>query len=629
MHSKKINLFSFGFTKAVFIIIIFLSSVQVFSIVDEKQNILLIHSYHRGYIWSDKVNEGILNHFQERDIPVEFYIEYMDTLRMNNVVLELAYNQYIEEKYKGRDIDLIISVDQEAFNFIKDVRNDVFGDIPFIFCGIQEFQPEMLNGLKNATGVSKNVDVIGTIELMFELNSNIEEIFIISDNSPFSKQVLERIDEIKENLFTEVEFNNLRDKSLKEIVDYISEADKNSAGLYVSYYFNPEGIYYQSEEIINMLSQVKRAPVFGLLDYYIEQGLVGGKVACGEIHGSKVAEIAIEIIGGKSPDDIPVVYDLPYSKVFNYDVLQELNLSVGTVPSDSDILGEPDNFFYLYRKRIIATLLFLFLQTVIIVYLFINIKKRKKAEKEIKKFNVTLEDRIKERTLQLEIINNELESFVYAVSHDLRSPLGLIIGYGNMLLEEMKKREDEKGVKFLNNIVKAAERMNELTRDLMKLAQLNQQQIEFEEFNLSEVVFEILDNLKRHEPDRNIKIKVQKNLFVKADKSLMKTVMENLLQNAYKYTGEEEEAEIEFGESLWKNVSGENEKVFYVKDNGVGFDMKNCDKIFEVFTRLKNSKKFKGTGIGLATVKRIIDRHNGKIWVEAKENIGCIFYFKI
>jgi PAS domain S-box-containing protein len=251
-----------------------------------------------------------------------------------------------------------------------------------------------------------------------------------------------------------------------------------------------------------------------------------------------------------------------------------------------------------------------------------QLKKREEAEEMLRQLNADLESQVRSRTSQLEAANAELESFSYSVSHDLRAPLRSIDGFSDIISHKYGEMLDDTGRDYLGRVRRASRRMGELIEDLLELSRVGRTEIRKEEVDLSEIVREIISELDSNE--RSINWSVPKNMPVMADARLMKIALENLIGNAWKFTQSKEHARIEFGMHEM-----EGEKIYFVRDNGVGFDMKYASKLFGAFQRLHKVDEFEGTGIGLATVQRIIHRHGGRIWGEGKVGAGATFYFSL
>ncbi|MDQ6961868.1 MAG: CHASE domain-containing protein [Mariprofundaceae bacterium] len=251
-----------------------------------------------------------------------------------------------------------------------------------------------------------------------------------------------------------------------------------------------------------------------------------------------------------------------------------------------------------------------------------NINQRIFAEQEIRELNADLEDRVQKRTVALAASNQELEAFCYSVSHDLRAPLRSISGFSQILLEDYLSSLDEDGQDYLQRVDHAAKQMGALIDDLLRLSRINRDEIVYTQVDLTELTYRKLELLSEMQRDRQIEFNIQEGMIVSGDKNLLKLLIQNLLENAMKYTSKEEHACIEFSS---KDIEGE--QVFYVRDNGVGFDMAYVDKLFQPFQRLHSVKDFPGSGVGLATVQRVIQRHSGRIWADSSVNAGTVFYF--
>lgn len=220
--------------------------------------------------------------------------------------------------------------------------------------------------------------------------------------------------------------------------------------------------------------------------------------------------------------------------------------------------------------------------------------------------------------------NDELEAFAHTVSHDLRSPLNIILGYIQLIRDEKAPALDDETIEFLGIVVKSAKSMADLIEDLLNFARSGKADILMEETNLSEIAERAIKQLRIKDPERQITIEIQPRMIIKADSHLMGVVMDNLIGNAWKYTSKSATPVIKMGIE-----TKENEKVFIIEDNGDGFDPKNYYKLFGSFQRLHLNSEFPGTGVGLATVKRIIDRHGGKIWAKGEKGQGATFFFSI
>jgi PAS domain S-box-containing protein len=242
---------------------------------------------------------------------------------------------------------------------------------------------------------------------------------------------------------------------------------------------------------------------------------------------------------------------------------------------------------------------------------------------EVQLGNTDLERRVRERTAQLEAINKELEAFSHSVSHDLRAPLRSVRGFSEVLLEHYAGKLDGPGPDFLRRIRDSCHDMDNLINDLLKLSRLNQGELHRQVVDLSMLARSIADELSHEQPQRKVRWAIAPALKAQGDERLLRLVLDNLLRNAWKFTGQRVEAEIEFG------ATTEPQPAFYVRDNGAGFEMEYAGKLFRIFQRLHSAREFPGTGVGLATVQRVINRHGGRVWAVGSPGQGATFYFTL
>jgi light-regulated signal transduction histidine kinase (bacteriophytochrome) len=234
------------------------------------------------------------------------------------------------------------------------------------------------------------------------------------------------------------------------------------------------------------------------------------------------------------------------------------------------------------------------------------------------------QEALSQRTIQLEAANRELESFSYSVSHDLQAPLRIINGFSQVLGENFQTSLGERGQHYLQRIQANSQRMSDLIDALLQLSRVTRSQMKLVRVNLSTIALDIVKELQITHPERQVEEIVTPDLHVKGDPQLLSIVLNNLLNNSWKYTSKRAQSKIEFG-----MVNDNSSKTYFVRDNGAGFDPEYADKLFTAFQRLHSQSEFPGTGIGLATVKRIIYRHGGQVWAEGECDRGATIYFSL
>ncbi|MGD9249091.1 MAG: ATP-binding protein, partial [Desulfobacteraceae bacterium] len=254
-----------------------------------------------------------------------------------------------------------------------------------------------------------------------------------------------------------------------------------------------------------------------------------------------------------------------------------------------------------------------------------ELAERKKAEEALRRLNLELDQRVLDRTSQLEATNKELEAFTYSVSHDLRAPLRHIQGFAELLEKRPAAAQDEKSRHYMESIFKSAKKMNQLIEDLLSFSRMGRQEMAFQQVDLQALVRDVILELKPDTAGRQIHWRISDLPTVAGDKSMLRIVLANLVDNAVKFTRTRPQARIETGSQPGRY----DETVIFVRDNGVGFDMTYSDRLFGVFQRLHLADQFEGTGIGLANVRRIIARHGGRTWAKGVLNQGAVFYFSL
>ncbi|OGR74944.1 MAG: hypothetical protein A2X32_10525 [Elusimicrobia bacterium GWC2_64_44] len=251
-------------------------------------------------------------------------------------------------------------------------------------------------------------------------------------------------------------------------------------------------------------------------------------------------------------------------------------------------------------------------------------RERDEAEEALRLAHAGMEATVRERTAALRAANSELEAFTYSASHDLRAPLRRIDGFSLLLEEDCCGQLSADGKEHISRIRAGCRQMAQVIDSLLRLSRMMRQELDFKELDLSALAEETADALREAEPARKVSFEAQQGLTTKGDRVLLGEVLENLLSNAWKFTGQTAAPEIAFGAS-----EKDGERVYFVKDNGKGFDMKYAGKLFRPFQRLHSPAEFPGTGIGLTTVQRIVERHGGRIWAESAEDKGAVFYFTL
>jgi PAS domain S-box-containing protein len=249
-----------------------------------------------------------------------------------------------------------------------------------------------------------------------------------------------------------------------------------------------------------------------------------------------------------------------------------------------------------------------------------DITERKQAETALRES----EQKYRRQAEELATVNKELESFSYSISHDLRAPIQAMKGLCSIMMEDYSGKLEPELQNYLKRIVTSSDKMGELVDDMLNLSKISRQEMNVQQISLSKIAETIIDELQQSDPAKNVEVSIAQDVETRGDSGLMSIALSNLIGNAWKYSSKTPNAHIEFGE-MFKD----GETIYYVRDNGAGFNMKFANKLFEPFKRLHSDKEFSGTGIGLAIVKRVIEKHHGKVWAESEPGKGATFFFTL
>lgn len=354
-----------------------------FLFANEPKEVLLIHSYHKGYSWSDDISKTIEKNFAKHK-NIELTTVYMDTKRIdeNEYIKNLA--KLYEQQFFDRKFDLIIVSDNNAFDFMFTYHETLFKDIPVLFCGINNFDKSLLekNGMKDyMTGVAEEVDLEKNFELISKLHPNLKNLLIINDTSSTGYAIKRDLDPIikkyeeKFNIeYTDnLEFSNLKTK--------VSNLDKqNSVILFVLLFKDTTGKYFTYKQSFKQVKEVSSVPIYGLWDFYLNDGIVGGLLTSAVAQGEAVSKMALEVLNGKNIKDIPILEKSPNLYIFDYNELKRFNIDISDYVNNPIIINEPSSIYKEHTKFFIITLLIISILTIIVVILKANIQRREKLE---------------------------------------------------------------------------------------------------------------------------------------------------------------------------------------------------------------------------------------------------------
>jgi signal transduction histidine kinase len=553
----------------------------------------------------------------------ELFSEYLDSTRFPGEHQEELLRDYLREKYAKQKIDAVVATPDPALAFLLRYRSDLFPKSPIVFVAVKRPPREVLTAGPGLTGIIRANTHRKTLDLALKLQPDTQDVYVISGTPELDKRFETVAREELAGYEKIVRINYLTDLPVSDLVNRVKELPPRSIILYVWQRSAVESEKaLQTTQVLEQIRQTASVPIYGMGSRNIGYGLLGGYVQDSERNGLEAAEIVRRIFNGTRAQDIPVdsASSVP---AFDWRELQRWGISESSLPKGSVVLFKEFTIWEQYRWRIVVISTLLILQTVIITLLLLERRRRRRAKDALDRLNTELETRIEARTNALNAKTRELESFTYTVAHDLKAPLRGIDGFTQFLLEDYAQKLDDQGRLFLQTIQAATGDMNQLIDDLLSYSRLERRELMTERIELAPLVTSLVDR-KREEAPRPIQFIVNVNgSSVLADASGLAQALRNYLDNAIKFTDKIEQPRIEVGSKET------NEKcLLWVRDNGIGFDMKHHDRIFDIFQRINGAEEYPGTGIGLAIVRKAMDRMGGRAWAESEPGHGATFYLE-
>ncbi len=384
----------------------------------ERKQILLLNSYHQNFSWNEAIFEGLVDVLRPKETGIVLHVENMDTKRVEfSDRYARQLRDVYEHKYRGMKLDLIMVTDNNAFEFMRRYQNDLFPDVPVVFCGVNNYTADLVADFPLFTGVAENADVKGTLWWALNLHPRTRLIYIINDQTPSGKAITTAIRQNLVEFKADIEVRYSEDMDIAALLKEVKALPDDTLILYGVFNRDKSGRFYDTTEGISLIASWAKAPVYGLIEFDLGHGIVGGLLTSGYNQGQSMAQIALHVLSGRHPRDIPVIQDGVSQPMFDYEVLRKHDVRLSSLPEDSEIINRPRSFYSEHAMFIWAGVAFTSIQMVIILFLIVATSRRKQAEKELRKTKESLEERVRERTSEAKESVEALRT-VFDASHD-------------------------------------------------------------------------------------------------------------------------------------------------------------------------------------------------------------------
>ena len=608
-------------SKLLIVLILIILTPTSYVQANDIRKILLINSYNVESIWEYKIIKGIKEEINE-NLNINIKMEYLDTANSQNQNYLDEYLELLNTKYKDDKFDMIVTVDDEAFNMVrKELFNEksIFYKNTVVFTGVNDSLNLTSAEKKYITGFMDGGSKVELIKFITTLQPEVKDISVIIDNTGYSKNIKNKLLENKYLLDKNINLNFIQGKNKKDILNQIKNSSDLNEALLICGIFKDEdnGENVKPENLIEEIKQIKDVPIYTSRDEYINKGTIGGYIDIPESCGRELGKMILKIyneggISKVSPvDKIGANYIVDYKQIYKY------NINPLSIPKGTIVINKKYYQLLLPKSYRIGYLLAWFATILIIIYIITKMTEYKRNEAKNKKLYQMAKEREQLKT-----------DFIANMSHELRTPLNIITS-ASMLLEMKSNKEETVSSEYildkLSHINQSSNRLRRLINNLIDISKFDSGFFECKckNENIVYVVEDIVHEVVDYAKEKNIELifdTEEEEIISFIDKEKIERVILNLLSNAIKFTNENGKIEVYM-------KSDDNFIYITIKDNGIGISKEKIDHIFQRFYQVDNllSRGSEGSGIGLCIVDEIIRMHGGKINIESEINKGTTF----
>lgn len=363
-------------------------SIIINDVIPERERLLVLHSYDSQMSWVRDIEAGIRSVLGDRK-DLEIVHDYMDLKRYPRPEFVQKVHDLLRRKYEGRKFDVILASDDEAYRFLLAYRDHLFPEIPVVFCGVNDHDPATLEGHPLFTGLTSEIDVRGTLDLALDLHPRVKKVVVINDHTDFGKIARKKVEDVGALYRDRVEFVHLEDMDMSELRERVGRLNEEHLLLLLAFTQDRSNNVFSYEESIRLIAERAKVPIYGIWDFYLGHGMLGGMVTSGYFQGKTAASMVRRILDGEAVSDIPVVRQGPNRYMFDYDQLQRFGVVPEDLPEGSIILNRPESFYRQHRLLVMAVILVMAVLVSAVVVLAVNIRRRKKVEAELRYYATT------------------------------------------------------------------------------------------------------------------------------------------------------------------------------------------------------------------------------------------------